>query len=267
MNSFNHYAYGSVVEWMYRYMAGISADEKNPGFKHIILQPTPDTGKMYNSQERINSVKGSYNSCMGSIVSSWTSSGEGENASMETYHAEIPANTTATLYLPVSGNAAEKFEPIKGVSEAEEVEHNGQMTVKLELESGGYDFKIQDGQLSVSYAEGYSAETSTDEEHGDGTQDPDGEENPSGKPDGEEKPSGKPDTEEDSTENPEDKNKEEENGDRQPDSEDGSRASDTAAAVRTGDRTDFYDPALWILLSFAALSGTLALQRKKGKQD
>ena len=69
MNSFNHYAYGSVVEWMYRYMAGIAADEENPGFKNIILQPTPDTGEKYNDEERIHSVDASYESYYGKIES------------------------------------------------------------------------------------------------------------------------------------------------------------------------------------------------------
>jgi acetylornithine deacetylase/succinyl-diaminopimelate desuccinylase-like protein len=42
MNSFNHYAYGAVVGWMYNQAAGIGFDAANPGFKHIILSPNPD---------------------------------------------------------------------------------------------------------------------------------------------------------------------------------------------------------------------------------
>ena len=160
MNSFNHYAYGAVVEWMYRYMAGIAADEENPGFRHIILQPTLDTGAAYNDQARINSVEGTYDSYLGTITSAWTSRGEGENAELATYHTVIPANTTATLYLPADESAIEGFEAIEGVSGAEAAEHNGQMTVKLELESGGYDFTVQDGRLTVAYADGYTADGS-----------------------------------------------------------------------------------------------------------
>ncbi|MBP8959318.1 MAG: family 78 glycoside hydrolase catalytic domain [Bacteroidales bacterium] len=48
MNSFNHYAYGAVAEWMYEYMVGIQKDENNPGFKNIVLQPTIDLGLKYN---------------------------------------------------------------------------------------------------------------------------------------------------------------------------------------------------------------------------
>ena len=43
MNSFNHYAYGAIQEWMYRHMAGIETTEDAPGFAHPILQPKPDT--------------------------------------------------------------------------------------------------------------------------------------------------------------------------------------------------------------------------------
>ena len=42
MNSFNHYAYGCVCEWMWETMAGISADTSEPGFKRIIMKPIPD---------------------------------------------------------------------------------------------------------------------------------------------------------------------------------------------------------------------------------
>ena len=62
MNSFNHYAYGAVAEWMYAYMAGIKPNHENGGFdKHFILAPIPD------SQKRITSVKASYRG----IVSEW----------------------------------------------------------------------------------------------------------------------------------------------------------------------------------------------------
>lgn len=164
MNSFNHYAYGAVVEWMYRYMAGIAADEENPGFKHIILQPTLDTGAVYNDQPRIGSVDGSYDSYLGTITSSWKSQGEGENAELTEYHTVIPANTTATLYLPADESVIEDFEAIEGVTGVETAEHNGQTTVKLELASGGYDFFIKEGKLTVEYADGYTAEGSGEPE-------------------------------------------------------------------------------------------------------
>lgn len=152
MNSFNHYAYGSVLEWMYRYMAGIAADENDPGFKHIILQPTMDTGEKYNDEARIRSVKGSYDSCYGTIESSWQSDDSG---SIMMYEAKIPANTTAVLYLPVDESAIKNFQPIKGVSKAKMTTHNGCAVAELALESGGYQFKVKNGTLHVAYSKGY----------------------------------------------------------------------------------------------------------------
>ncbi len=151
MNSFNHYAYGSVLEWMYRYMAGIAADEENPGFKNIILQPTPDTGEKYNEEERIHSVDASYESYYGTITSEWKS----EEGKITSYHAEIPANTSAVLYLPTSENVLKDFETIEGITYEGMEEHNGMNTAKFLVESGGYDFAVKDGKLTVEYAEGY----------------------------------------------------------------------------------------------------------------
>ncbi|MEC0305102.1 alpha-L-rhamnosidase-related protein, partial [Terribacillus saccharophilus] len=65
MNSFNHYAYGAIAEWMYKYMAGISYDPEKPGFKHILMQPT------FDEQKRITVVQGEYNSVYGVIKSGW----------------------------------------------------------------------------------------------------------------------------------------------------------------------------------------------------
>jgi hypothetical protein len=42
INSFNHYAYGSIGAWLYSAIAGINIDPKQPGYKHIILRPFPD---------------------------------------------------------------------------------------------------------------------------------------------------------------------------------------------------------------------------------
>jgi alpha-L-rhamnosidase len=143
MNSFNHYAYGAVSEWMFRFMAGIEADETKPGFKHIILRPMPDFRiNIPNDQERITSVDATYNSYYGPISSSWQQSEEREF----TYSVEVPANTTATLYFPIK---TDDDNPIfEGEQPAEEAE--GVTLVKIEdgkaifeLGSGSYTFKSQ----------------------------------------------------------------------------------------------------------------------------
>ena len=44
MNSFNHYAYGAIGEWMYRVVAGLELDPSEPGYKHVLVQPQPGGG-------------------------------------------------------------------------------------------------------------------------------------------------------------------------------------------------------------------------------
>jgi len=91
MNSFNHYSFGAVGDWMYSYSLGIARDEKSPGFKHFILQPEPDpTGKM-------TFAKGYYDSMYGRIESSWKKTATGYE-----YRFVVPSNTTATLKLKAS---------------------------------------------------------------------------------------------------------------------------------------------------------------------
>ncbi len=149
MNSFNHFAYGSIAEWMYEYMAGISA--KSAGFGEIALQPATDKGEGYNDEERIRSVAGEYESCRGLIKSAWTAD---ENGVLKTYSAAIPANTSATLYLPVE-NYDGGFTNISGVTVLGTEPRNGRMCLKLALESGGYDFTVSDGAVTAFIADGY----------------------------------------------------------------------------------------------------------------
>ncbi|MDE6402901.1 MAG: glycosyl hydrolase family 18, partial [Muribaculaceae bacterium] len=68
MNSFNHYAYGCVAEWMWETMAGISSDTSAPGFKRIIMKPVPD--------KRLGHVNARYNSAAGVIESNWRYEGD-----------------------------------------------------------------------------------------------------------------------------------------------------------------------------------------------
>lgn len=88
MNSLNHYAYGSIAEWMYRYMAGINPVEDKPGFRHIKLNPMPDY--------RLKYMKAFYNSSVGTYKSEWKITEEGNL----NYNFVIPFNATAELILP-----------------------------------------------------------------------------------------------------------------------------------------------------------------------
>jgi len=131
MNSFNHYSFGAVGQWLIAYSLGIERDE--PGFKRFILQPEPDpTGKM-------EWAEGYYDSMYGRIKSSWKL-----NNGTLNYKATVPANTSATLFLPAS--SAENVTESNGPAG----ESTGVSFLKFEdgkalykLESGSYVFESQ----------------------------------------------------------------------------------------------------------------------------
>jgi len=85
MNSFNHYAFGSVGEWMFSMMAGI--DTEGPSYKRIVIRPRPGGN--------ITRVSAHYDSIRGRIESSW----KVEDGTFK-LEVNIPPNTTATVYLP-----------------------------------------------------------------------------------------------------------------------------------------------------------------------
>lgn len=145
MNSFNHYSYGVVAEWMFRRVAGIESDEAQPGFKHFFLMPTPDDRTYFPAgQERITSAKASHRSGYGLIRSEWERGDDGRIA----YVATVPANTTATLYLPLADEDDEITEGGKPLEEAEGLEFKGVRDGKavIELQSGTYRFNIAEGR-------------------------------------------------------------------------------------------------------------------------
>ncbi|UCF15135.1 MAG: family 78 glycoside hydrolase catalytic domain [Phycisphaerales bacterium] len=84
MNSFNHYAFGSVGRWLFDTVAGIDTD--GPGFKKIIIRPRPGD---------ITYARASYESINGTIVSDWKLEGKAFRLKIT-----IPANTTATVHIP-----------------------------------------------------------------------------------------------------------------------------------------------------------------------
>ena len=104
MNSFNHYSFGAVGAWMYNYSLGIQRDETSPGFKQFVLKPMPDpTGKM-------TYARGYYDSMYGRIESGWK-----VESGVIRYTFTVPANTTATLYLPAASlrDVREKTKPVR----------------------------------------------------------------------------------------------------------------------------------------------------------
>ena len=92
MNSYNHYAFGSVVAWVYRYIVGIDTASDGPGFHHIVIHPHPDPSMPHAS--------GEYDSPYGTITTDWISD-QGKSMSLK---VTIPANSSATIYLPAIPN-------------------------------------------------------------------------------------------------------------------------------------------------------------------
>jgi alpha-L-rhamnosidase len=93
MNSFNHYAYGSIGAWMYNTIAGIEIDPTQPGYKHSILRPQPGGGLI--------SACGKLNTPYGELISNWKTN----NGTFD-WEIVIPANTTATATIPMRTNQA-----------------------------------------------------------------------------------------------------------------------------------------------------------------
>lgn len=131
MNSFNHYSFGAVGQWMMAYSLGIQRDETSPGFKHFILQPQHDpTGQM-------TYAKGYYDSMYGKIESEWK-----VDKGVFTYTTTVPSNTTATLYLPaLSSNSVKEGGKVISVKNPDIrfiKYENGKAW--YELNSGKYEF-------------------------------------------------------------------------------------------------------------------------------
>ena len=131
MNSFNHYSFGAVGQWMMAYSLGIQRDE--PGFRKFVLQPRPDpTGQ-------ITWARGHYDSMYGRINSSWKT----ENG-MLTYEASVPGNTTARLYLPASSvdSIRENGKPVKKSKGVTFIGYEEGKAI-FELRSGNYIFTVE----------------------------------------------------------------------------------------------------------------------------
>ncbi|MGB2633726.1 MAG: family 78 glycoside hydrolase catalytic domain [Candidatus Acidiferrum sp.] len=129
MNSYNHYAYGAVADWIYRYAAGIDTDPAEPGFHVIRLHP--------NFDKQLGSLDFSYESSYGTIHSAWTVSGN-----HVTWDLTIPPNSTGRL--PLSKEQVQKFK-LKGqlLSQTSlRALPNSGPGVEYELPAGTYQFEV-----------------------------------------------------------------------------------------------------------------------------
>jgi hypothetical protein len=92
-SSQNHFMLGQIVEWFYHDLAGIAPDPDAPGFKNVIVHPNPVGDLRW--------AKASYDSVRGKISVAWEKTGKAFSL-----HVRIPANTTATVFLPVNDPSA-----------------------------------------------------------------------------------------------------------------------------------------------------------------
>ena len=126
MNSFNHYAYGAIGDWMYRVVAGIEIGA--PGYKQVLIQPQPTS--------RLTFAKASLKSPHGLIESGW----ERANGQMR-LHVVVPPNTTALIKLPnaTAAQTTESKRPLAQVTDCKIMSSAGP-NLTVEVGSGTYEF-------------------------------------------------------------------------------------------------------------------------------
>jgi len=131
MNSFNHYAYGAIGDWMYRVAAGLDTKENAPGYKEIIIKP--HVGGAFKS------MSAELQTLYGKASSSW--SADGKKFSLD---VTIPVNTKTTIFIPATSveNLSEGNLPI---NKAKNITVKGKQGdyVEVEVGSGFYQFKAQ----------------------------------------------------------------------------------------------------------------------------
>jgi alpha-L-rhamnosidase len=136
MNSRNHFAFGTVAEWMQRYLCGIDVDPAMLGYTHFLIHPRPGGDLTF--------ARGEYDSLYGTIISEWTADGD--------LSVTIPANTAATVYVPrvlQDSEISEGGKPVwkdgklvPGVTGITSGARRGS-AVALEVGSGHYTFQVK----------------------------------------------------------------------------------------------------------------------------
>jgi alpha-L-rhamnosidase len=131
MNSYNHYSYGAIGDWMYRKMVGLDTYEDGAGYRHIKIQPHIGGG--------FTSASASLETYYGKLSNSWKV--DSERIWME---VEIPANTIATVYVP-GANQGAVSESGKLLSSTHDIKITGKEDgyIVLQIGSGAYHFEIK----------------------------------------------------------------------------------------------------------------------------
>jgi len=146
MNSFNHYAYGAIGDWMYRVLAGINSgtDPDGVGYKKIIIKPYTENQliaenvKEQYELDPLTEVDANLQTYYGKISSSWKKEG-----GQLTIQVEVPVNTTARVYLPTNDTSRilEGKTPLSSSKEIDVIGNEDGYTI-VEIGSGQYNFTI-----------------------------------------------------------------------------------------------------------------------------
>lgn len=135
MNSFAHYAFGAVCEWMFSRLAGIDTDDA--GYNHIVIHPMPPSPESNPDHPPIDWVHAHYDSIHGRISSSWKRTKDSFQLDVS-----IPANTTGTVYLPASEKTVvtESGKSLSNATGVKLIRQNSENAI-LSIESGTYHFE------------------------------------------------------------------------------------------------------------------------------
>ena len=130
MNSFNHYAYGAIGDWMYRVSAGL--DTKTAGYKHLLIRP--------HTTSHLEFSKATFDSPYGTVKSGWT-----KNENSVTVGVSIPANSKATVVLRTKQDSVvtvngQSITNNKNISDIKSV--NG--VTEFVVGSGNYTFEYEE---------------------------------------------------------------------------------------------------------------------------
>ncbi|MBT33581.1 MAG: alpha-L-rhamnosidase [Thalassobius sp.] len=130
MNSFNHYAYGAIGDWMYRNITGLDTEADAPGYKQIVIKPTTGGG--------LTQATASLESNYGQITSGWDIA-----SNVFKMNVVIPVNTTATVYIPSESENA-VMENGQNISTSKDIEILGMegKYLKVKVGSGDYNFQV-----------------------------------------------------------------------------------------------------------------------------
>ena len=130
--SMNHIMFGEIGAWFYKGLAGLKADEKSPGFKHVLLQP--------HFVEGLDSFASSHEGPNGKIVSSWKKMG-----STIQYEVAIPANSSATVQIeiPKGMSVYEENKKINGINSSYTAGESFITVVSFNVNAGLHSFVIR----------------------------------------------------------------------------------------------------------------------------